>query len=155
MIRSTGLRPVASSSAMYALTASVLLAASDGDTKAAGGGILQFAFLPLMLLAGYFLIIRPNSRKRKEALALQSALEVGDEVITTSGIIGKITGEDGPTRFWLEIDDDVQVRIARGFIQGRIAAESAADESDAAKSEPDALTESSESTGPTGSTDRD
>ena len=96
------------------------LAASDAEPSG-GSGILSFLLLPLMLVAMYFLIIRPNSKRRKEAAALQSALEVGDEVITTSGIIGTITGEDGPTRFWLEIDDDVQVRIARGGIQGRIA----------------------------------
>ena len=73
-----------------------------------------------MLVAMYFLIIRPNSKRRKEAAKLQSTLEIGDEVITTSGIIGTLTGEDGPTRFWLEIDNDVQVRIARGGIQGRL-----------------------------------
>ena len=85
-----------------------------------GGSIFSFMLLPLMLLAMYFLIIRPNSKKRKQQQELQSALGVGDEVITTAGIIGTITGEDGPTRFWLEIDDDVQVRIARGGIAGRL-----------------------------------
>ncbi|MGA9278459.1 MAG: hypothetical protein WBV89_15980, partial [Ilumatobacter sp.] len=54
--------------------------------------------------------------------------EVGDDVITTSGIVGTITGEDGPTRFWLEIDDDVQVRIGRGHIQGKISLDAAADD---------------------------
>ncbi len=90
------------------------------ETTSDGGSIFSFLLLPLMLVAMYFLIIRPNSKKRKQATALQSALGVGDEVITTAGIIGTITGEDGPTRFWLEIDDDVQVRIARGGISGRL-----------------------------------
>ncbi len=85
-----------------------------------GGSIFSFLLLPLMLVAMYFLIIRPNSKKRKAQASLQSALGIGDEVITTAGIIGTITGEDGPTRFWLEIDDDVQVRIARGGIAGRL-----------------------------------
>ena len=44
--------------------------------------------------------------------ALQRSIGVGDEVITTSGIYGFITGEEGD-KFWLEIDDDVQIRIAR------------------------------------------
>jgi preprotein translocase subunit YajC len=38
-------------------------------------------------------------------------------VVTTSGVFGTITGEDGPNRFWLEVDDDVQIRIARVAIQ--------------------------------------
>lgn len=98
------------------------LATTTASAEAAddGGSIFSFMLLPLMLVAMYFLIIRPNSKKRKAQASLQSALGVGDEVITTAGIIGTITGEDGPTRFWLEIDDDVQVRIARAGIAGRL-----------------------------------
>lgn len=92
---------------------------ADAETND-GGSVFSFLLLPLMLLAMYFLIIRPNSKKRKQQTALRSELGIGDEVITTAGIIGTITGEDGPTRFWLEIDDDVQVRIARGGIAGRL-----------------------------------
>jgi len=92
---------------------------ATADEEASGGGLFSFALLPLMLLAMYFIIIRPNSKKRKQQMSLQSSLSVGDEVMTTSGMIGTITGEDGPERFWLEIDDDVQVRIARGGIQGK------------------------------------
>ena len=72
-----------------------------------------------MLVAMYFLIIRPNSKRRKEAAKLQSIARGRRRGDHDVGIIGTITGEDGPTRFWLEIDDDVQVRIARGGIQGR------------------------------------
>jgi preprotein translocase subunit YajC len=138
---------------MHPLIVSAILAASDGESQpSAGSSLFQLAFLPLLLVGLYFVMIRPNNRKRKEAIALQSALKVGDEVITASGIIGKITGEDGPTRFWLEIDDDVQVRIGRGFIQGRIAEDSTIDESDPVVADADAPAELTESTD---STDRD
>ena len=40
-------------------------------------------------------------------------------MITTSGIYGFITGEEGD-KFWLEIDDDVQIRIARAAVQSKI-----------------------------------
>jgi len=111
-----------------------ILAGADSEASS-GGSLFSFLLLPLMLVAMYFLIIRPNSKRRKDAAKLQSTLEIGDEVITTSGIIGTLTGEDGPTRFWLEIDDDVQVRIARGGIQGRLTddknePESASDDDD-------------------------
>jgi len=98
------------------------------EDNGGGGSIFSFLLLPLLLVGMYFLIIRPNSKRRKEAVALQSALSVGDEVITAAGIVGTITGEDGPSRFWLEIDDDVQVRIARGSIQGKIDIASEADD---------------------------
>ena len=55
----------------------------------------------------------------REQQELQRSIQVGDEVITTSGVYGTITGEDGEARFWLEIDDDVQIRIARAAIQGK------------------------------------
>ncbi len=120
------------------MTNLISLLAADGNDSG-GGSIFSFLLLPLMLVAMYFLIIRPNSKRRKEAAALQSTLEVGDEVITSSGIIGTITGEDGDTRFWLEIDDDVQVRIARGHIQGKLSpADDSADSADTVDSDDDA-----------------
>jgi preprotein translocase subunit YajC len=58
---------------------------------------------------------------------LQAALKVGTEVITTSGIYGTITGEDDDNVLWLEIDDDVQVRIARAAIQSTVSSDDASD----------------------------
>ena len=122
-----------------------ILAASEPEASS-GGSLFSFLLLPLMLVAMYFLIIRPNSKRRKEAAALQSALQIGDEVITTSGIIGTITGEDGPTRFWLEIDDDVQVRIARGGISGRLTDDKNEPESDEESDDEDVETDDSSPT---------
>ena len=42
-------------------------------------------------------------------------------LVTSSGIYGTITGEDGEERVWLEIDDDVQIRIARAAIQSIVS----------------------------------
>jgi preprotein translocase subunit YajC len=67
----------------------------------------------------YFLLIRPQRRRQREAAALVAALEVGDEVMTTSGVYGFITGFDGDI-VWLEIDDNVQIRIARGAVQRKV-----------------------------------
>jgi preprotein translocase subunit YajC len=50
---------------------------------------------------------------------MQSQLDVGDEIITNSGMYGFITGFDDD-RVWVEIDDDVQVRLARAAIQGKV-----------------------------------
>jgi preprotein translocase subunit YajC len=57
----------------------------------------------------------------KEQATMQSSLGVGDEVITSSGVYGFITGEEDDL-FWLEIDDDVQIRIAKAAIQGHVNA---------------------------------
>ena len=81
-----------------------------------GGGVTSLLILMLIPLAMYFLLIRPQKRRQRDALAMQKAIEVGDEVMTTSGVYGFITGFDGDVA-WLEIDDNVQIRIARQGIQ--------------------------------------
>jgi preprotein translocase subunit YajC len=85
-----------------------------------GSPIVSLGILLLIPAAMYFLMIRPQRRRMKEQQNLQRSIEVGDEVITTSGVYGFITGEDGD-KFWLEIDDDVQIRIARAAVQARVS----------------------------------
>jgi preprotein translocase subunit YajC len=95
----------------------ISLLASSSDSNA-GSSLFSLVFLLLIPVAMYFLLIRPQRRRMREQQSLQSSIEVGDEVVTNSGIYGFITGIEGDV-FWLEIDDDVQVRVARTAIQGR------------------------------------
>ena len=97
---------------MHALS----LLAQDGG---GGSGVGSLIFLLAIPVVMYFLLIRPQRRRMKEQASLQSSIGIGDEVITTSGIYGFITGEDGD-RLWLEIDDDVQIRIARAAVQQKV-----------------------------------
>jgi preprotein translocase subunit YajC len=50
---------------------------------------------------------------------MQSSIDVGDEIMTTSGVYGFVTGFDGDI-CWLEVDDNVQIRIARAAIQRKV-----------------------------------
>ena len=101
-----------------------LLASSGGGGSAA---ILQLGILLLIPFAMYFFMIRPQRRRVREQKELQQSIHVGDEVVTTSGMYGKITGEDGEARFWLEIDDDVQIRVARAAVQGKVQEDDASE----------------------------
>jgi len=94
-----------------------IIAASDDS----GGGSALGLFVPMLLIgaAMYFLMIRPQRRKMKNQAALQSSIEVGDEVMTTSGVYGFVTLLDGDIA-WLEIDDNVQIRIARQALQRKV-----------------------------------
>jgi preprotein translocase subunit YajC len=82
-----------------------LLAQTDGGQS--GGSLVGLA-LPLLMIVGfYFLLIRPQRSRQRAQQALLSALEVGDEVMTTGGIFGTI----------VEIDEDegvLTVEIAPG-----------------------------------------
>ncbi len=93
---------------------------ASGSSSSSGGSalglILPFA---IMGVAMYFLLIRPQKRRQREQLALQQAIEVGDEIMTTSGVYGFVTSFEGDIA-WIEIDDDVQIRIARQAIQRKV-----------------------------------
>jgi preprotein translocase subunit YajC len=111
------------------------LIAQESSSGGGSGAIIQLGILLLIPFAMYFFMIRPQRRRMREQQELQRSIQVGDEVITTSGVYGVITGEDGDSRFWLEIDDDVQIRIARAAISGKASTDDTAGDS-AASSEP-------------------
>lgn len=79
------------------------------------------SLLPFLLIgvAMYFLMIRPQRRRQRDQAALQSAISVGDEIMTTSGLYGFVTQIDDQIA-WVEIDDNVQIRISRAAIQRRV-----------------------------------
>ena len=93
--------------------------------KNSGGSAISLLILPLMMGGAYFLLIRPQRRRQKDAVQMQSTLEEGDEVITTSGLYGFITGFDGEI-VWLEIDDNVQIRVARQAVSRKVDTSGAA-----------------------------
>ncbi len=96
---------------------SVSLLAAEESSGAAG--LIQLAIFLLIPVAMYFLLIRPQRRRQREQMALQQAIEIGDEVMTTSGLYGFVTGFEGDIA-WLEIDDNVQIRVARQAIQRKV-----------------------------------
>lgn len=72
------------------------------------------AFLPLLLIF-YFMLIRPQQKRVKEHAQLIAALEVGDDVLLSSGIYGVVTQID---REMLEVEvaDGVELRVARNAV---------------------------------------
>jgi preprotein translocase subunit YajC len=63
------------------------------DAAAPAQGSSWMSFLPMLIilvLFMYFLVIRPQSKRAKAMKALMESLKVGDEVITTGGIVGRI-----------------------------------------------------------------
>ena len=104
--------------------------------EAAAAARSSFLFLPLMLVGAYFLMIRPQRKRQRAAQELQRSIDVGDEVMTTSGVYGFVTGFDGDIA-WLEIDDNVQMRVARAAIQRRVdTAHTAAEDAAAPDAKP-------------------
>lgn len=59
-------------------------------TAAAGGMGSTLIMLVLMLAVFYFMLIRPENKRKKEAEEMRSAVKVGDKITTIGGIIGTV-----------------------------------------------------------------
>jgi preprotein translocase subunit YajC len=71
--------------------------------------------LVLMFVVLYFVMIRPQMKRQKEAKALIESLAKGDEVITTGGMLGKIS-KIGETYLTIEVADKVEIQVQRGAV---------------------------------------
>lgn len=78
-------------------------------------------YLVILVAAFFVLIVLPQRRQASAHRALVASLEVGNEVMTTSGIFGTILALDDTTAE-LRIAPSVTVKIARGAISQRVAA---------------------------------
>lgn len=80
-------------------------------------GLIQFIPFALILGIFYFLILLPMKRRQKKVQEFQSALKVGDKVVTTSGIYGQITRLSDKS-VQLQIADKVRIEVARIAVGG-------------------------------------
>jgi len=96
---------------------------SNAYAQAAGGTEQQLlGFLPiiLMFVVLYFLMIRPQMKRAKEHKSMLEALSKGDEVVTSGGIVGRIT-KVGDSYVTLEVaqrgDQGIEMQMQKTAIQ--------------------------------------
>jgi preprotein translocase subunit YajC len=89
-------------------------AADAGGPLAAVTGILPFV---LMFGVVYFLVLRPASKQRLEHQQLLSNLKKDDEIVTQSGIYGRIVVLEERV-VTLEVADRVKIKVLRNQIAG-------------------------------------
>jgi preprotein translocase subunit YajC len=89
---------------------------SSASAQAAGGTpanpIMQLLPLILIFVVFYFLLIRPQAKRAKEHKSMVAALAVGDEVVTSGGILGRVT-EAGEQFLTVEVAEGVRVKVQR------------------------------------------
>jgi preprotein translocase subunit YajC len=92
---------------------------TEGAPPAGPLGALQ-GFVPIVLIAliVYFMMLRPTNRERKQRQEMLSTLKKDDEIVTTSGIWGRIVSLN-EREVVLEIADKVKIRMLRDRIAGR------------------------------------
>ncbi len=78
--------------------------------------VLQMAPFAVILVIMYFLILRPQQKKAKDHRDLVTNVRRGDTVVTTGGLIGRVTKATEPAEIELEIALNVRVRLLRQMI---------------------------------------
>jgi preprotein translocase subunit YajC len=96
---------------------SFFIASAHAQTAApaaapAGGELFQIAFLIGLFVLFYFIAIRPQRKRQKEHAEMVSALSKGDEVVTSSGILGKVTNLDD-NYMVLNVANNVDMKFQR------------------------------------------
>lgn len=88
---------------------------SDAMAQAApqaGAGWEALIFPILLIIAFYFLLIRPQTKRAKEHKKMVEGLKKGDEVVTGGGLLGRIT-EIGENFIQVEVAEGVQLKIQK------------------------------------------
>src|SRR6266566_1982842 len=97
------------------ITPAFAQAAGGGDTNSMLMSLLPFALIFVIM---YFLILRPQQKKVKDHAELVKNVRRGDTVITSGGLVGKVTKVVDDDQIEFEISDGVRVRQMRQMISG-------------------------------------
>jgi len=95
----------------------LIISSAYAQAAPAGGdpGFIGFLPIVLMFVLLYFLMIRPQMKRAKEAKAMVEALQKGDEVVTAGGVVGRIT-KMGEQYLTIEIAPETEVVVQRSAV---------------------------------------
>src|ERR1700741_2916345 len=114
------------------ITPAFAQAAAGGDANSMLMSLLPFALIFVIM---YFLILRPQQKKMKDHQELVKNIRRGDTVVTSGGLVGKVTKVVDDDQIEFEISDGVRVRQMRQMISGVRAKGEPAKEKSEAKDE--------------------
>jgi len=108
---------------------------TGAGAEASGAGILT-SFLPFIAIIAifYFLIIRPQNKKRKETEKMLSALKKGDKVVTIGGLHGTVQSVKDTTVI-IKADDNVKLEFLRSAVSSVVTPSKEEKEDNSEKSE--------------------
>lgn len=96
---------------------SILLQATTGAAQPSGGmgGYSGILMMVLIFVVFYFFMIRPQSKRQKEIKAQREAMKVGDKVVTSGGIYGKVK-DIKETTITVEIAENVRITVDKNSV---------------------------------------
>ena len=80
-------------------------------------GISSLIMIGGLLVVFYFFMIRPQKKQEKKDAEMRDSLQVGDEVTTIGGIIGKVVSIKGETFVLETTKDKTKIRFLKGAIR--------------------------------------
>jgi preprotein translocase subunit YajC len=87
-------------------------AMAAGDASPSSSGVFQILMFAGLFLLMYLIIIRPQRKRQKEHQSLIDSISKGNEVITSGGILGKVTKAEGDY-ILLQVSDNVELKIQK------------------------------------------
>ena len=97
---------------------SIALLTASG-TESASALSLVVSMLPqvLVIVIMYFMLIRPQKKKEKETAKMRNNLQVGDEIVTAGGIVGRVVSLREDTLLIETGSNNTKIRIKRWALQ--------------------------------------
>ncbi len=95
----------------------ISIAHAQGAATQAGPESTLVSLLPIvvMFVILYFVMIRPQMKRQKDVKTMIEALTKGDEVVTTGGLVGRVT-KVGDNYISLEVADKLEVQVQRSAV---------------------------------------
>ena len=95
-------------------------------TTTQGGGMTSLIMIVAMIAVFYFLMIRPENKRKKEAEQMRSAVKTGEEIVTIGGIIGTVVNVKDEKIVIETSADQVRIELAKWAISSNETATAAA-----------------------------
>jgi preprotein translocase subunit YajC len=89
---------------------------AQGAAPGGGDFFLQLVPILLMFVIFYFLLFRPQQQRAKAHREMVANLKRGDTIVTSGGIIGKVTRVKDDAEIEVEIAEDTRIRLIRGTV---------------------------------------
>jgi preprotein translocase subunit YajC len=89
-----------------------IISPAYAQDAATGGSLSPLLMMVGLIVVFYFMILRPQNKKQKEHREMVAALAVGDEIVTSGGVLGKVSAV-GEHFVSVDVADSVTIRIQR------------------------------------------
>jgi len=89
---------------------------AEGAAAVSGAGVMDFLPLFALVAVFYFLILRPQQKRSKEVKMMLEAMQKGDEVATSGGILGRVI-KVGESYIAIEVSEGITLNVQKSAVQ--------------------------------------